>query len=376
MKRIGNIYEKIIDIDNLRLADEKARRGKLKSHGVKRHDKNREENILRLHEMLKNKTFQTSEYDIFKIYEPKERDIYRLPYFPDRIVHHAIMNILEPVWVSIFTTDTFSCIKNRGIHGTMKKVKAAMKDVDNTQYCLKIDVRKFYPSIDHDCLKEIIRRKIKCKDTLWLLDQVIDSAPGVPIGNYLSQYFANLYLAYFDHWIKEEMGIKYYFRYADDMVFLHADKAFLHGLLVAVNHYLHTELKLTIKENYQVFPVDARGIDFVGFRFYHTHTLMRKSIKKNFCKAVAKLNKKENIPANDYKQRISSWLGWAKYSNSKHLLKTIIKSEILWQLTILSHPYMRQTETVHLPIAGALKRPKSRQKMTAPRRWRNGSVAK
>jgi retron-type reverse transcriptase len=332
MKRIGNIYEKIIDIDNLRLADEKARRGKLKSHGVIRHDKNREENILRLHEMLKNKTFRTSEYDIFKIYEPKEREIYRLPYFPDRIVHHAIMNVLEPIWVSIFTTDTFSCIKNRGIHGAMQKVKTAMRDVENTQYCLKIDVKKFYPNIDHDILKEIIRRKIKCKDTLELLDQVIDSAPGVPIGNYLSQYFANLYLAYFDHWIKEEMGIKYYFRYADDMVFLHADKAFLHGLLVCVNNYLHTELKLSLKGNFQVFPIDARGLDFVGFRFYHTHTLIRESIKKNFCKAVAKLNKNKNISDNDYKQRISSWLGWAKYSNSKHLLKSIIKSEIYGKL--------------------------------------------
>ncbi|MDR0429889.1 MAG: RNA-directed DNA polymerase [Tannerellaceae bacterium] len=327
MKRIGNIYEKIIDIDNLRLADEKARRGKLKSYGVKVHDKNREENILKLHEMLKNKTFRTSEYDIFKIYEPKEREIYRLPYFPDRIVHHAIMNILEHIWVSVFTADSFSCIKNRGIHGAMQKVKTAMMDIENTQYCLKIDVKKFYPNIDHDILKEIIRRKIKCKDTLELLDQVIDSAQGIPIGNYLSQYFANLYLTYFDHWIKEEMGIKYYFRYADDMVFLYADKAFLHGLLVCVNNYLHTELKLTLKGNYQVFPVSARGIDFVGFVFYHTHTKMRKGIKKNFCRAAAKLNKRKNISEKDYKRRISSWLGWAKYSNSRHLLKTIIKNE-------------------------------------------------
>ncbi len=328
MKRIGNIYEKIINLDNLRLADEKARRGKLRSHGVKRHDKNRDSNILKLHEDLKNKTFRTSEYDIFKIYEPKERIIYRLPYFPDRIVHHAIMNVLEPIWVSVFTTDTYSCIKNRGIHGAMVKVKAAMKDVENTRYCLKIDVKKFYPSIDHDILKDIIRRKIKCKDTLELLDQIIDSAPGVPIGNYLSQYFANLYLTYFDHWIKEVVHIKYYFRYADDMVFLHNDKAFLQGLLVNINNYLNTQLCLTLKGNFQVFPIDARGLDFVGFRFYHTHTQIRKSIKKNFCKAVARLNKKDKISENDYKQRISSWLGWAKYSNSKHLLKSIIKPEI------------------------------------------------
>jgi len=211
MKRINNLYNKIISIENLNLADKKARKGKLHSYGVIHHDLNRESNIIALHELLKNETFKTSKYYIFKIYEPKEREIYRLPYFPDRILHHAIMNILEPIWMSIFTKDTYSCIKKRGIHGCMKAVKFALKDVENTKYCLKIDIKKFYPSIDHDILKLIIRKKIKCKDTLLLLDNIIDSAPGVPIGNYLSQYFANLYLAYFDHWIKEIKKIKYYF---------------------------------------------------------------------------------------------------------------------------------------------------------------------
>lgn len=327
MKRIGNLYDQIIAPDNLRLADEKARRGKLRSYGVQRHDKNREANILALHEMLKNKTFQTSQYEVFTIHDPKERLIYRLPYFPDRIVHHAIMNILEPIWVSVFTTDTYACIKDRGINGTMRKVKKALQDKENTRYCLKLDIKKFYPSVDHETMKQIVRRKIKCRDTLTLLDQIIDSADGVPIGNYLSQYFANLYLAYFDHWLKEVIGVKYYFRYADDMVILHADKAYLHNLLTQIQDYVETRLKLSVKGNYQVFPVDVRGIDFVGFVFFHTHTLMRKSIKKNFCRAVAKLNKRENIPKKEYKQVICSWLGWAKYSNSKHLLKTILKTE-------------------------------------------------
>lgn len=327
MKRINNLYDRIISIENLRLADEKARKGKLHSYGVTHHDLNREANIIALHESLKNKTFRTSEYHVFKIYEPKEREIYRLPYYPDRIVHHAVMNILEPIWMSVFTKDTYSCIKERGINGCMKSVKSALKNVEDTRYCLKIDVRKFYPSIDHDVLKSIVRKKIKCKDTLWILDQIIDSAPGVPIGNYLSQYFANLYLAYFDHWIKEDRKVRYYFRYADDMVFLHRDKAFLHELLSNINKYLTEELKLTLKGNYQIFPVDARGLDFVGFKFYHSHTLMRKTIKQNFCRKVASMNKLNNISEKEYKQNICSWLGWAKYSNSKHLLKTIIKPE-------------------------------------------------
>lgn len=328
MKRIGNLYEKIISIENLELADKKARRGKLNSYGVAKHDKNREENIQALHLMVKNKTYKTSKYHVFTIHDPKEREIYQLPYFPDRIVHHAIMNILEPIWISVFTKDTHSCIKGRGIHGAAKNVKKALKDTPNTTYCLKIDVRKYYPSIDHAILKKIIRRKIKDVDLLELLDHIIDSTSGVPIGNYLSQYFANLYLAYFDHFIKEVVGIKYYFRYADDMVFLHADKAYLHSLLVQINDYLNQDLNLKLKGNYQVFPVAARGIDFVGYVFYHTHTLMRKSIKRNFCRRVVKLNKRSSINIRDYKHMICSWYGWAKYCNSVHLLKTILKPEI------------------------------------------------
>jgi retron-type reverse transcriptase len=328
MKRLNNLYEKICSIENLQLADEKARKGKLRSHGVVKHDKNREENIIKLHNDLINGTFKTSEYDIFTIYEPKEREIYRLPYFPDRIVHHAIMNILEPVWVSIFTVDTYSCIKKRGIHAAAKNVKKALRDTEETEYCLKIDIRKFYPSIDHDILKQILRRKIKDTRLLALLDEIINSADGVPIGNYLSQYFANLYLAYFDHYIKEDKGVKYYFRYADDIVILHSDKKYLHSLFAEMQSYLSENLKLQIKNNWQIFPVAARGIDFVGYVFYHTHTRMRKTIKKNFCRAVAKLNKRENISQKEYIQRISSWLGWAKYSNSKNLLKSIINYKI------------------------------------------------
>lgn len=322
MKRVGNIYNEIISLENLKLADEKARRGKLKSYGIKLHDKNREDNILKLYEQLKNKTYKTSEYNIFKIYEPKERDIYQLPYFPDRIVHHAVMNILEPIWVSIFTSDTFSCIKGRGIHGCWKKVKDALRDEENTKYCLKIDIKKYYPSINHDILKALIRKKIKCNDTLELLDEIIDSAKGVPIGNYLSQYFANIYLTYFDHWVKEDLKVKYYFRYADDMVFLHSDKEELRKILNEVRAYLKNELELELKHNYQIFPTQKRGIDFVGYVFFQDHILIRKSIKQNFCRKVVKLVKLK-LDNKEFKQGIAAWLGWCKYSNSINLLNKI-----------------------------------------------------
>ena len=326
MKRIGNLYEQICTLENLELADEKARRGKLRSHGVKRHDKNRTENIKNLREALLNGTFRTSKYDVFTIYEPKAREIYRLPYFPDRIVHHAVMNVLEPIWTSIFTADTYSCIKNRGIHAAAKKVlKALRENPETTTYCLKIDIRKFYPSIDHDVLKGIIRRKLKDKRLLALLDEIIDSADGVPIGNYLSQYFANLILAYFDHWIKEEKRVKYYFRYADDIVILAPDKAYLHSLLKEIRQYM-SELKLQVKDNWQVFPVASRGIDFLGYVFFHTHTRMRKGIKQRLCKRIGKLNRRKTLTEEEFKRNVCSWWGWAKYCDSKHLIKKLSKS--------------------------------------------------
>ena len=135
------------------------------------------------------------------------------------------MNILEPIWINIFTKDTYSCIKNRGIHKLVNNLKKVLKsDPEGTKYCLKLDIKKFYPSINHDILKEIIRYKIKDEELLQVLDEIIDSAEGVPIGNYLSQFFANLYLAYFDHWIKEVLKVKYYFRYCDDITILGSNK--------------------------------------------------------------------------------------------------------------------------------------------------------
>jgi RNA-directed DNA polymerase len=316
MKRIGNLYNDICSIDNLELADIKARKSKRNRNDVLSHDKEKDLNILKLNETLLNKTFRTSEYKVFKINEGKERIISSLPYYPDRIVHHAIMNKLEPVFTSLFTSNTYSCIKGRGIHGAANAVKKALKDVSNTKYCLKLDIKQFYPSIDHDILKEILRRKIKDKDLLWLLDEIIDSSDGVPIGNYLSQYFANLYLTYFDHWLKEVKKVTYYFRYADDIVVLHSSKEYLHELLAEMREYLKVKLKLTIKSNYQVFVVSIRGIDFVGYVFFHTHTLLRKTIKKRFARMMYRRRNRQSF---------SAYNGWVIHCNGKHLMKQILK---------------------------------------------------
>ena len=319
MKRKSNLYSEICSIENLMLADAKARKGKALQPGVQIHDKNRGCNLIALHEILCNKTYRTSAYTSFKIYEPKEREVFGLPYYPDRIVHHAIMNVLEPIFTAVFTGDTYSCIKGKGIHGAAKTIRKSLQDRQTTQYCLKLDIRKFYPSVDHAILKQLVRRKIKDASLLWLLDEIIDSSPGLPIGNYLSQYLANLYLTWFDHWIKEVKRVKYYSRYADDIVILAPDKPYLHELLAEIKQYLGDNLKLVVKDNYQVFPVAGRGIDFVGYRFYHTHTLLRKSIKQNFARMLAK----RRNPAS-----IASYMGWLKHCNSKNLIKKLLREEL------------------------------------------------
>lgn len=315
MIRYNNLYQQICSIENLEMADLIASKGKGYQVGVKKHRENQSENILALREMLINKTYRTSSYTTFTVREPKERLVYRLPYFPDRITHHAVMRILEPIFVATFTTDTYSCIKKKGIHAAANGIKNALRDVQGTKYCLKLDITKFYPSVDHSILKQLLRRKFKDRDLLWLLDEIIDSSEGLPIGNYLSQYFANFYLSYFDHWIKEVKGVKYYFRYADDLVILSHDKNTLHALLGDIQSYLLNNLNLRVKKNYAVFPVEERGIDFVGYVFRHGYTRLRKSIKQNFARMMAKRFNPSSM---------ASYLGWAKHADCKNLIKKIV----------------------------------------------------
>lgn len=160
MKRKSYLHEKLIKIRNIELADDKARDHKKVRWGIKKHDKNREEENKLLAEKLKLLIYKTSKYSTFTIYEPKERLIFRLPYYPDRITHHAIMNIMEPIWVNIFIKQTYSCIKGRGIHKVANDLKAVLTEFPEvTEYCLKLDIKKFYPSITHEILIDIIKKK-------------------------------------------------------------------------------------------------------------------------------------------------------------------------------------------------------------------------
>jgi len=313
MKRVGNLYQQVCSIGNIKLAEKKARKGKSKQHGVRKFDRNKEDLLINLHHVLLNKSYKTSNYTIFKVKEKgKIREIYRLPYYPDRICHHAILNILEPIFLKCFIKQTYSCIKKRGIHLCLKDLN---KDVKNYEYCLKLDIKKFYPSINNEILKKLLLRKFKDRNLLNLIFEIIDSNVGLPIGNYCSQFFANFYLTYFDHWIKEELKLKY-FRYCDDIVILGNDKNELRIILNNIKNYLWYNLKLELS-NYQIFPIKNRGIDFVGYVSYSTHIKLRKTIKKNFIKMI-KYNKNN--------KSIASYNGWINHCNGINLKNKYIKT--------------------------------------------------
>lgn len=194
MKRIGNLFEKICEKGNIKLAEKVATKGKKSQKGVLAHKLDYENNLIKVESILKNKTYTTSEYKNFTIKEKgKIREISSLPFYPDRIIHHALMNILEPVFVSMYISDTYSCIKRRGVHKASFRLRRYLKE-DGYRYCLKIDIEKFFPNIDNDILKGLLRKKFKDRDLLWLLDDIIDSTKGLPIGSYTSQYLSNFYL--------------------------------------------------------------------------------------------------------------------------------------------------------------------------------------
>ena len=187
-------------------------------------------------------------------------------------------------------------------------------DKEGTKYCLKLDIKKFFPSIDQDVLYSQFEKVFKDKKLLRLLHHVVYSTPkGLPIGNYISQFAANLNLAWFDRWIKQVLKIKYYYRYCDDIVILHPDKDYLRYCLQEIEKYLADNLKLKVKRNWQIFPVEARGIDFIGYVFYHGHTLLRKDIKKKFIHKLSYKSKNKRLAA------MAAYWGWCKYGNCHNL---------------------------------------------------------
>ncbi len=362
MKRYGYLWEKICSMENLELAFRNAKKGKGWYKEVQQINKRPYYYLAALQWMLKNHKYHTSQYTIFtKKDQKKEREIYKLPFFPDRICQWAVIQVIEPQLLAYFTDDTYSAIPNKGIHAALKKLRRAVDTVpDEMPYCLKIDCKKFYPSIDHELLKQAFRKKYKDPDLLELIDEIIDSIStcpateeniefyrscgneikivefsgqefiegvGIPIGNYFSQYDGNFYLTPFDHWMKEVKRVKHYYRYMDDICIFAQTKEELHALLQEIDEYFRTKLKLRIKGNYQIFPSFIRGVDFVGYRVFKDYTLLRKSTCLEFERKMAAIRAKvESGKQMNYSEwcSIQSYKGWLKWCDSSQLYKTYI----------------------------------------------------
>lgn len=365
-----DLFNSICSMDNLYRAYQNAKSGKGWYKEVKQIEKRPFYYLAGLQYMLKNHLFKTSEYEIFILNEgKKKRDVYKLPFFPDRIAQWAILQVIEPFLVANMTADTYSAIPGKGIQPIVNDLRGYYKtkrvdgkkksvwvpsillsDEKNTRYCYKIDLHHYYQSINHEVLKQKFRKVFKDPELLWLLDEIVDSIntateedlielslsgeievdpnTGIPIGNYMSQYSGNFYLSSFDHWVKEELHVKHYYRYMDDVVIFASSKEELHEIHRKVTAYTRDYLHLNIKGNYQIFPTKVRGVDFVGYRFFGEYTLLRKSTAINFKRKMRACRKKmeNNIPPT-YSEWCSfnSYKGWLGNCDSYRLFKKYIE---------------------------------------------------
>lgn len=259
------------------------------------------------------------------VQEKKERTIYKPHFYPDQVIHWAIMNKVEPLFLKGMYDLCCASIKGRGIHKGARYLKRILvQDRKYTKYCLKLDIKKFYPSIDQSILKKKFRKIIKDKDLLWLLDSIVDSGlEGVPIGNYTSQWFANFYLQDLDHFIKEKLKIKHYIRYMDDMVLFSNNKKELRKCKYAIDEFLAKE-HLRIKENWQLFKTESRPLDFLGYRFYRGYTTLRKSNFLRIKRRIKKISKKKEMSYKDA-SAIMSYNGWIVHADSYNYTQKYIK---------------------------------------------------
>lgn len=328
MRRYGNIWQKICSREALKSAHKAAKRGKSHYREVKWVDANEDEAIEAIYQSLANKTYTTSPYQIEERFDGRKiRTIHKLPYYPDRIVQHALVSACEDIWCASFIRDTFQSIVGRGTHDARKRVRTAIYGNPNL-YALKFDIQKYYPSVNVELMKEKVRKTIKCKDTLWLLDDIIDSCKGLPIGNYTSQYLGNVYLNDFDWWVKQSLKPKGYFRYCDDIVVLCNSSDECHSNRVSMFEKLSTEYRLSVKRDWQVFPVDDRGLDFVGFVFTSSNVKLRKGIA-NGVRNKAKKIKMGSLSPHKIAGGAGSYWGWCKHGQGRALWARHMTSDAL-----------------------------------------------
>lgn len=321
-------FENIISVENLLKAWKEFLDGKKNRKDVQEFQLHFMDSVLSLHNDLKNKTYKHGGYYAFNISDPKPRNIHKAM-VRDRLLHHAIYRILYPYFDSKFILDSYSCRINKGTHKAINRFREFSRKVSKnntkTYFVLKCDIKKFFANIDHHILKEILANNIKDQDILWLLGQVIDSfssnhggnasvVKGLPLGNLTSQLLVNIYMNEFDQFIKRELKVKYYIRYADDFVILSEDKKYLESILVRISEFLEKRLKLQLHPDKVYIKTLASGMDFLGWVNFPHHRVLRTTTKNRMFK-----NLKQNLK----EESRQSYLGMLSHGDAYGLQQSI-----------------------------------------------------
>ncbi|KKS42623.1 hypothetical protein A3H03_03335 [Candidatus Kuenenbacteria bacterium RIFCSPLOWO2_12_FULL_42_13] len=331
-------YEEIVSIDNLLLAWQEFLRGKRKKYDIQEFSLRLMDNLFSLHRDLIHHTYKHGGYQEFKINDPKPRVIHKAA-VSDRLVHHALHRLLSPFFDKIFIADSYSCRRHKGTHraanGFRKYFYQASQNNTTSCWVLKCDIRKFFANIDHQVLTKILTTYIPDKNILKLLETVIESFStiqdkrlGLPLGNLTSQLFANIYLNTFDQFIKHNLKAKFYLRYADDFVFLSADKDWLEKQISEVGRFLSDELKLELHPDKIFLKTLASGVDFLGLVNFPDHRILRTSTKRRM---IRKIKEKEKdlaiglIGRDKFYETVNSYLGMLKHCCGEKIRREINK---------------------------------------------------
>ena len=350
MKRVGYIYEKLCDIDLIKRAIRKAAQGKTQKHYIAKVLEKIDYYAEQIKIMLETDSVVLSENRYIELFDrscSKLRQITVPKFYPDQIIHWALMLVLEPVISKGMYRYSCGSVPNRGGIEAKRFVERALKDT-SVRYVAQLDISKFFNNVKPDILLSLFRRKIKDERLLSLIHKVLENGGDcLPIGYYTSQWFSNFYLETFDHYVKETLKIKYYVRYADDMVLLDTNKRKMRKAIAKMEEFLE-KLGLHLKENYQVWKVDSRPIDFVGFRFYKNKTHLRKKIFFRLCRRVRKVKKTGYITVSQARGLLSL-LGWLTHINGlKFYKEQIYKHAPKWKLKrIISNYAKKQNGGIH-----------------------------
>ena len=333
-KTYRHLYNTICEFGNLHQAYLKARRNKRYRPEVLAFSAHLEEELLQLRQELLSGNYRTGDYRCFEVQEPKRRLVAALP-FRDRVVQHALCNIIEPILDSRFIHDSYACRTGKGAHAGADRVTAFLREAhrNNGQaWVLKGDVAQYFPSVDHEILLGLVGRTIRCGATMNLAREIVNSwhtagmhGRGIAIGNLTSQLFANLYLNELDQFVKHELRQRHYIRYMDDFIVVGDDKATLNSIRQNVVEFLADKLALRTNSKTQVFPA-AQGVDFLGYRIWATHRLLRKgSIKrmKRKLRHFSELYARGDIDLGRISASVQSWVGHCGHADTYNLRNRI-----------------------------------------------------